>query len=61
MDGGMGASPIGTLACVRWIEGLSQRLERNDLPTMIIHGTRPHPARGSNIAAREDDQECKIR
>jgi non-heme chloroperoxidase len=36
---GVGASPIGTLACVdAWIEDFRKDIARNDLPTMIIHG-----------------------
>jgi non-heme chloroperoxidase len=36
---GVGASPIGTLACVdTWIEDFRKDIARNDLPTMIIHG-----------------------
>src|ERR1700728_3389675 len=36
---GIGASPIGTLACVdAWIEDFREDIARNDLPTMIIHG-----------------------
>src|ERR1700719_3496666 len=36
---GIGASPIGTLACVdSWIEDFRKDIARNDLPTMIIHG-----------------------
>ena len=36
---GIGASPIGTLACVdSWIEDFRKDVARNDLPTMIIHG-----------------------
>src|SRR5438477_8394677 len=35
----IGASPIGTLACVdSWIEDFRKDISRNDLPTMIIHG-----------------------
>ncbi len=35
----MGASPIGTVACVdAWIEDFRKDTARNDLPTMIIHG-----------------------
>ncbi len=35
----MGASPIGTLACVdSWIEDFRKDITRNDIPTMIIHG-----------------------
>jgi non-heme chloroperoxidase len=35
----IGASPIGTLACVdAWIEDFRQDISRNELPTMIIHG-----------------------
>jgi non-heme chloroperoxidase len=35
----IGASPIGTLACVdSWIEDFRGDIARNDLPTMIIHG-----------------------
>ena len=35
----IGASPIGTLACVdAWIEDFRKDIPRNDLPTMIIHG-----------------------
>jgi pimeloyl-ACP methyl ester carboxylesterase len=35
----VGASPIGTLACVdAWIEDFRKDVARNDLPTMIIHG-----------------------
>ena len=35
----MGASPIGTLACVdAWIEDFRKDIVRNDVPTMIIHG-----------------------
>ena len=36
---GIGASPIGTVACVdAWIEDFRKDIARNDLPTMIIHG-----------------------
>ena len=35
----IGASPIGTVACVdTWIEDFRKDIARNDLPTMIIHG-----------------------
>jgi non-heme chloroperoxidase len=35
----IGASPIGTLACVdAWIEDFRKDIPRNDVPTMIIHG-----------------------
>jgi non-heme chloroperoxidase len=35
----IGASPIGTLACVgSWIEDFRKDIARNDLPTMVIHG-----------------------
>jgi non-heme chloroperoxidase len=35
----VGASPIGTVACVdAWIEDFRKDIARNDLPTMIIHG-----------------------
>jgi non-heme chloroperoxidase len=35
----MGASPIGTLACVdAWVEDFRKDITRNDVPTMIIHG-----------------------
>ena len=35
----IGASPIGTAACVdAWIEDFRKDISRNDLPTMIIHG-----------------------
>jgi non-heme chloroperoxidase len=35
----IGASPIGTLACVdAWIEDFRKDISRNDVPTMIIHG-----------------------
>jgi non-heme chloroperoxidase len=35
----IGASPVGTLACVdAWIEDFRKDIARNDLPTMIIHG-----------------------
>lgn len=35
----IGASPIGTLACVdAWLEDFRKDIVRNDLPTMIIHG-----------------------
>src|SRR5476649_1069047 len=35
----IGASPIGTLACVdAWIEDFRKDLPRNDIPTLIIHG-----------------------
>jgi pimeloyl-ACP methyl ester carboxylesterase len=35
----IGASPIGTLACVdSWIEDFRKDIPRNDVPTMIIHG-----------------------
>src|SRR6202030_642961 len=35
----IGASPIGTLACVdAWIEDFREDITRNDIPTMIIHG-----------------------
>src|SRR5450631_2106047 len=36
---GIGASPIGTIACVvSWIEDFRKDIPRNDVPTMIIHG-----------------------
>jgi len=36
---GIGASPIGTVACVdAWIEDFRKDIPRNDIPTMIIHG-----------------------
>jgi pimeloyl-ACP methyl ester carboxylesterase len=35
----MGASPIGTLACVdSWVEDFRKDIERNDVPTIIVHG-----------------------
>jgi len=35
----IGASPIGTLACIdSWIEDFRKDIARNDLPTLIIHG-----------------------
>jgi non-heme chloroperoxidase len=35
----IGASPIGTVACVdAWIEDFRKDIDRNDVPTMIIHG-----------------------
>jgi non-heme chloroperoxidase len=35
----IGASPIGTLACVdAWIEDFRKDIPRNDVPTMIMHG-----------------------
>jgi non-heme chloroperoxidase len=35
----IGASPVGTLACVdAWLEDFRDDLLRNDVPTMIIHG-----------------------
>ena len=35
----IGASPVGTLACVdAWLEDFRRDISRNDLPTMIIHG-----------------------
>jgi non-heme chloroperoxidase len=35
----IGASPIGTLACVdAWLEDFRKDIPRNDVPTMIIHG-----------------------
>jgi pimeloyl-ACP methyl ester carboxylesterase len=35
----IGASPIGTVACVdAWIEDFREDLRRNDIPTLIIHG-----------------------
>jgi len=35
---GIGASPIGTVACVdAWIEDFRKDIPRNDIPTMIIH------------------------
>jgi non-heme chloroperoxidase len=35
----IGASPIATLACVdAWIEDFRKDIDRNDVPTMIIHG-----------------------
>ena len=35
----IGASPIGTLACVdAWLEDFRNDISRNDVPTMIIHG-----------------------
>src|SRR5476651_525388 len=39
----IGASPIGTLACVdAWIEDFRKDITRNDVPTMIIHGDDDH-------------------
>jgi non-heme chloroperoxidase len=35
----IGASPIGTVTCVdAWIEDFRKDIERNDIPTTIIHG-----------------------
>ena len=35
----IGASPIGTVACVdAWLEDFRKDIVRNDVPTMIIHG-----------------------
>ena len=35
----VGASPIGTVACVdAWMEDFRKDIPRNDIPTMIIHG-----------------------
>src|SRR6476661_8600848 len=35
----IGASPVGTLACVdAWLKDFRKDISRNDLPTMIIHG-----------------------
>lgn len=35
----IGASPIGTFACVKaWTEDFRNDIARNDVPTMIIHG-----------------------
>jgi non-heme chloroperoxidase len=35
----IGASPIGTVACVdAWIEDFRKDIDRNDIATMIIHG-----------------------
>ena len=35
----IGASPIGIVACVdAWIEDFRKDIDRNDVPTMIIHG-----------------------
>src|SRR5262249_16692289 len=35
----IGASPIGTVACVdSWIEDFRKDIPHNDVPTMIIHG-----------------------
>lgn len=35
----IGASPIGTVACVdAWIEDFRDDIPRNDIPTLIIHG-----------------------
>jgi non-heme chloroperoxidase len=35
----IGASPIGTLACVdAWVEDFRKDIARNDVPTMIVHG-----------------------
>jgi pimeloyl-ACP methyl ester carboxylesterase len=35
----IGASPIGTVACVdAWIEDFRNDISRNDLPTLMIHG-----------------------
>ena len=35
----IGASPIGTVACVdAWIEDFRKDIPRNDVPTLIIHG-----------------------
>src|SRR5580700_650619 len=35
----IGASPIGTVACVdAWIEDFRKDIERNDIPTTIVHG-----------------------
>src|SRR5476651_98548 len=36
---GIGASPMGTLACVSaWIEDFRKDLPRNDVPTLLLHG-----------------------
>ena len=35
----IGASPVGTLACVdAWLEDFRNDIARNDLPTLMIHG-----------------------
>jgi non-heme chloroperoxidase len=35
----IGASPVGTLACVdAWIEDFREDISHNDLPTLMIHG-----------------------
>jgi non-heme chloroperoxidase len=40
---GIGASPIGTVACVdAWIEDFRKDIPRNDVPTLIIHGDDDH-------------------
>ena len=39
----IGASPVGTLACVdAWLEDFRKDISRNELPTMIIHGDDDH-------------------
>jgi non-heme chloroperoxidase len=39
----IGASPVGTLACVdAWLEDFRKDISRNDLPTMIVHGDDDH-------------------
>jgi non-heme chloroperoxidase len=39
----IGASPVGTVACVdAWLEDFRKDISRNDLPTMIIHGDDDH-------------------
>jgi pimeloyl-ACP methyl ester carboxylesterase len=36
---GVGASAIGTLACIdAWIEDFRQDVARNTVPTLILHG-----------------------
>jgi non-heme chloroperoxidase len=50
----IGASPIGTVACVdAWIEDFRKDIARNDLPTMIIHGDDDRILRAEVTARRQ--------
>ena len=61
---GVGASAIGTLACVDcWIEDFRKDIPKNNVPTLILHGDadRILPPDATSRTAGQDDQERQVR
>ena len=58
----IGASPIGTLACVdAWVEDFRKDIPRDDVPTMIIQGDDDRILPAEATSSGEVDQERQIR